>query len=176
MKHPIVAVGLRYGLVSGGLAVVLFFAITLFEENPLIVNKWFDYFLLAVFVFVAVREFRLYYQGGFLQFWQGISVGFVTYATSALLFVILIGIYLNTLGQPWVNDFVADRTAMVEENRENFVEELGEETYRQVRREVAATTITDVLLDDFFRKLMAGLFVTLVVAMVQRKSPVKEKT
>ena len=171
MKNSILRVGLKYGIVSGGLAVVLFFVVMLFDENPLIVNKWFDYFLIAVFVYFSVREFRLYEQGGFLQFWQGISVGFVTYATSALLFAVAIGIYLFTLGQPWVDDFVADRTAMVEENRENFVQELGEATYRQVRQEVAATTTLDILLDDFFRKLMAGLFVTLIVAMVLRRSP-----
>lgn len=171
MKNPILRVGLKYGLVSGGLAIVLFFVIMLFDENPLIVNKWFDYFLIAVFVYFGVREFRRYEQGGYLQFWQGISVGFVTYATSALLFAVVIGIYLFTLGQPWVANFVADRTAMVEENRENFVQELGEATYQQVRREVAATTTFDILLDDFFRKIMAGLFVTLIVAMVQRRNP-----
>lgn len=175
-QHPIVAVGVKYGLVSGGLAIVLFFVIMLFDENPLIVNKWFDYFLLAVFVYFGVREFRQYYNGGFLQFWQGISVGFVTYTTSALLFVAAIGIYLVTYGQAWVDNYVSDRTAMVEENRDNFVKELGESTYQRVRREVQATTTTDILLDDFFRKLMAGLFITLIIAMVQRRSPTKEKT
>lgn len=155
---------------------VLFFAVMLFEENPLIVNKWFDYFLLAVFVYFSVREFRIYYNEGALQFWQGISLGFVTYTVSALLFVAAVGIYLATLGEHWVADYVTDRTAMVEENRTNFIEELGEDTYRRIQREVAATTTSDILLDDFFRKLMAGLFITLIIAMVQRRSPVKEKS
>lgn len=174
-KYPILAVGLRYGLVSGGLSAALFFAVTSFGENPLIVNKWFDYFLIPALVFAGVREFRIYYNAGSLQFWQGASVGFIVYVTIALVFAVVIGVYLSSYGQPWVTDYVRNRVALVEENREEFSEELGEETYLRVLTEVQATTTTDLILDDVFRKLMIGVFVTLIIAMVQRRSPTQEK-
>ena len=172
--HPIIAVGLRYGLVSGALSVILFFVVMLFDENPLIVTKWFDYLLTLGFVFFGVREFRLYYNGGALQFWQGASVGFTLYVSSAALFALIIGTYLATAGQDWVTDYVADRSALVQENQANFTEELGATTYQQVLAEVQATTTIDIVLDDFYRKLMIGVFVTLIVAMVQRRQPAKE--
>ncbi len=175
-KYPILAVGLRYGLVSGGLTVVLFFAVTFFGENPLIVNKWFDYFLIPALVFAAIREFRIYYNARALQFWQGVSVGFVIYVTTALVFAAVIGLYLATHGQSWVTDYVHNRVALVEENQDAFTEELGEETYRRVLTEVQATTTTDLILDDVFRKLMIGVFVTLIIAMVQRRTPTQEMT
>ena len=175
-KYPILTVGLRYGLVSGALATLLFFAVTFFDENPLIVTKWFDYFLIPALVFAGVREFRIYYNARALQFWQGASVGFIIYVTTALVFALVVGAYLTTAGQAWVTDYVRSRVALVEENREAFTEELGEETYRQVRAEVQATTTTDLILDDAFRKLMIGVFVTLIIAMVQRRSPTREKT
>lgn len=176
MRNAIITVGLRYGLVSGILAVLLFFAVILFDENPLIVTKWFDYLLIPGFVFFGVREFRLYYNGGAMQFWQGASVGFITYVLSALLFATVIGTYLATVGEGWVADYVANRTALVQENQENFTERLGEETYQQVLSEVRATTTFDLVLDDFFRKLMIGVFVTLIIATVQRRQPAKEMT
>ncbi len=175
-KYPILAVGLRYGLAGGMLTAVLFFAVTFFGENPLIVNKWFDYFLIPVLVFAAIREFRIYCNARALQFWQGASVGFIVYVTTALVFAAVIGLYLATYGQPWVTDYVRNRVALVEENRDGFTEELGEETYRRVLTEVQATTTTDLVLDDVFRKLMIGLFVTLIIAMVQRRSPTQEIT
>ena len=174
ISKPIIAVGLRYGLVSGVLSVILFFVVMLFDENPLIVTKWFDYLLILGFVFFGVREFRLYYNGGALQFWQGASVGFVTYVSSAVLFALIIGTYLATVGQEWVTDYVADRIALVQENQKNFTEELGAATYQQVLAEVQAVTTLDIVLDDFYRKLMIGVFVTLIVAMVQRRQPAKE--
>ena len=173
-KHPMIAVGLRYGLVSGGLAVVLFFVVMLFDENPLIVTKWFDYLLVPSFVFFSVREFRLYYNGGAMQFWQGASVGFITYVTSALLFAVVVGIYLATVGQGWVADYVADRTALAQKNEENFTQDLGEATYQDMLTEVQATTTMDLVLDDFYRKLMLGVVVTLIIATVQRRQPTKE--
>jgi hypothetical protein len=173
-QHPILAVGLRYGLVSGVLSAVLFFTVTLFGENPLIVNKWFDGFLIPVLVFVAIREFRIYYNARGLQFWQGASVGFVVYGLTALVFALVVGAYLATAGQPWVADYVADRVALVQENQEEFSQELGEETYRQVLTEVEATDTLDLVLDDAFRKLMIGLFVTLIIATVQRRPPAQE--
>ena len=176
MKHPIVVVGVRYGLVSGTLAIILFFAVMPFDENPLIVNKWFDFFLIPVFVYFAVREFRLYYNGGALQFWQGASVGFIVYVTLALLFAGVVGSYLATGGEAWVSDYIEDRTALVQENQENFTEQLGDATYQQVLAEVQAVTTLDLVLDDFYRKLMVGLFVTLIIATVQRRQPAKEMT
>ena len=175
-KYPILTVGLRYGLVSGVLTVVLFFAVTFFGENPLIVNKWFDYFLIPALVLAGIREFRIYYNARALQFWQGISVGFIVYVTTALVFATVIGLYLATYGQAWVTDYVHDRVALVEENQDEFTEELGEETYRRVLTEVQTTTTTDLILDDVFRKLMIGVFVTLIIAMVQRRTPTQEKT
>lgn len=174
-KYPILVVGLRYGLVGGVLTVVLFFAVTFFGENPLIVNKWFDYFLVPALVFAGVREFRIYYNARTLQFWQGASVGFIVYVTTALIFAVVIGVYLSTYGQPWVADYVRSRVALVEENRADFSEDLGEETYRRVRAEVQATTTIDLILDDAFRKLMIGVFVTLIIATVQRRSLTQEK-
>ncbi len=175
-KYPILAVGLRYGLVSGVLSSALFFAVTFFGENPLIVNKWFDYFLIPALVFAGIREFRIYYNARALQFWQGASVGFIIYVATALVFAVIIGLYLSTYGQPWVTDYVRDRVSLVRENREEFTKELGEATYQRVLTEVQATTTTDLILDDVFRKLMIGLFVTLLIAMVQRRSPPKEIT
>ena len=175
-KYPILTVGLRYGLVSGVLTVVLFFAVTFFGENPLIVNKWFDYFLIPALVLAGVREFRIYYNARALQFWQGISVGFIVYVTTALVFAAVIGLYLATYGQPWVTDYVHNRVALVKENQDEFTEELGEKTYQRVLTEVQATTTTDLILDDVFRKLMIGVFATLIIAMVQRRTPTQEKT
>ncbi len=175
-KYPILAVGLRYGLVSGALSTALFFAVTFFGENPLIVNKWFDYFLIPALVFAGVREFRIYYNGRALRFWEGASVGFIIYVTTALVFAVVVGVYLSSFGQPWVRDYVRSRVALVEENREEFTQELGEETYREVLAEVQATTTTDLVLDDTFRKLMIGVFVTLIIAMVQRRSSGQEIT
>ena len=176
MKHPIIAVGLRYGLVSSILAIVLFFAVMLFDENPLIVNKWFDFFLIPVFIYFAVREFRLFYNGGLLQFWQGASVGFIVYVSSALLFAAVVGSYLAAGGETWVNDYIENRTALVQENQANFTEQLGEATYQQVLAEVQKITTLDLVLDDFYRKLMVGLFITLIIATVQRRQPAKEMT
>lgn len=175
-KYPILTVGLRYGLVSGALTAILFFAVTFFNENPLIVTKWFDYFLIPALVFAGVREFRIYYNAGALQFWQGVSVGFIIYVTTALLFAAVVGMYLTTYGQPWVADYVRNRVALVEENRKEFSQELGEEAYRRVLTEVQGTTTTDLVLDDVFRKLMIGVFVTLIIAMVQRRLPTQEIT
>ena len=171
-----VTVGLRYGIVNGILAVILFFIVMLFGENPLIVTKWFDYLLIPGFVFFSIREFRRYYNAGGLQFWQGASVGFITYVTAALLFAVVIGAYLAMAGQGWVADYIVNRTALVQENQENFTQELGADTYRRVLAEVQSVTTIDLVLDDLYRKLMIGVFVTLIIATVQRRQPAKEMT
>ena len=174
MNRAIMLVGLKYGAVSGVLSVLLFFAVVLLDDNPLIATRWFDYVLIPVFVYLAVREFKRYENGGFLLFWQGASVGFVTYVLSGLIFILVAYGYLSTVGERWITDYRQHQVGLLEENREAAIEEMGEENYEQALQNLPNESSVTILSENIFHKLRIGILFTLAIVLLQRKSPPKE--
>lgn len=174
MNRAIMRVGLKYGAVSGVLSVLLFFAVVLLGDNPLIATQWFDYILIPVFVYLAVREFKRYENGSFLLFWQGASVGFVTYVLSGLIFILVAYGYLSTLGETWIIDYRQHQVELLEENREAAIEEMGEANYERALQNLPNESIVTILSENIFHKLRIGILFTLAIVLLQRKSPPKE--
>ena len=174
MNRAILNVGFKYGAISGVLSVLLFFAVVLLGDNPLLATKWFDYVVTPVFIYLAVKEFKRYENGGFLLFWQGASVGFVTYVVSGLIFILVAYGYLSTAGEVWMADYRQHQVELLEENREGAVEEMGEANYARALQNLPNESVAMVLGENIFHKLRIGILFTLAIVLVQRKSPPQE--
>jgi len=172
LKNPYLVVPFKYGLVGGMLAIMLFFILILFGENPLVSGSLFAFFFIPIFVFFAVKEFKKDYNAGYLHFWQGMSIGFVTYMVLALVSAGFLLFYLELINPQLLQDYILDRVALMEGSKQNLVERLGEDTYSNSLLSVQNATAFDLALDDFLRKIFAGFFITTIIAVVMRQRPV----
>lgn len=174
-QNPLLTVPVKYALVGGFLTIVLFFILLFFDKNPFVANKWFDFILLPIFVFFSVKEYKKYYNGGFLHFWQGMTVGFFTCFIIAVIAAVFIWSYLNFVSPELLQEFITDRINLITESKESFIQQFGEEIYRKTLADMKLLTPADMALDDFLRKVFIGLFITSVVAVVMRRLPPAEK-
>lgn len=173
--NPLLTVPVKYALVGSLLTVVLFFILLFFDKNPLIANRWFDFMLLPIFIFFSVKEYKKYYNSGFLHFWQGMTVGFFTCFFIAVIAAAFIWSYLSFASPELLQEFIIDRTNLITESKENFIEQFGEEVYRKTLADMKLVTPADMAWDDFLRKVFIGLFITSIVAVVMRRLPPIEK-
>jgi hypothetical protein len=83
-------VAIKYALLCGAFLLLLFWVSYRFGSNPLIDFRhlFFDLVIFVLFIFFSCKEFKSYRNGGILHFWQGMTLGFLTYAPAALLFSI----------------------------------------------------------------------------------------
>lgn len=171
IQSPYLVVPLKYGSVGGVLSILLIFILPWFGENPLIRGNLFSFFFVPIFVFFSIKEFKKYYNGGYLHFWQGMSIGFLTYTVLALLSAIFIWIYLETLNPEVLQEYITDRIQLMTGSKANLVERLGEATFEQSLKSVQLTTAFDMALDDFIRKVAIGFFITTIISIVMRQQP-----
>lgn len=169
LKNKLIAVPLRYGIIGGGITILLFLIFYFLDMNPLANIKMVDMFILAIFIFFALKEFRDRYNDRQLHFWQGMTGGVVTYLTIAIISAIFILIMTVIIDPDMTTKYIDGLTKLLIDNRQSMVETINEESYLEALAGVAETTPFDLALDDFLKKSMIGLFLTIIIAVILRK-------
>jgi hypothetical protein len=171
-----VVVSLRYALVATLLSIIVFAGLYFFGENPLLQGRFFDFIVIPLFLFFSIKEFKDRKNGGFLQFWQGMTVGFFVYFGLALLFAVFIYIYIQFVDFNVFTDYIQDRIALIQGNKVNLIEQMGEETYYRTLDQMEKVRPLDVAIDDFYKKNLIGFFFATIISVILRKQEFLQKS
>lgn len=169
-------VPVKYGAFASLLAITVLLGLYFMDESPFTSNDIPDFIIIGLFVYFAIREFRDYYNGGNLQFWEGMTVGFFCYVTLAVLTALFIGLLFPLIDADILQQYVQNRTNLLVNNKEQVISQLNEEAYNKALKEIKETSLLDLSLDDLIRKLLMGLFLTSVLALASKRKIVSEKS
>lgn len=168
-KNRLFSIAVKYGLIGGLLVVFLYLLFYFLGKNPLLEIKYIDLPILGIFIFFALKEFKVRFNDGELRFWQGITGGMITYVTIAVISGIFILILLNVIDPGITQSYIESRVSLLNENKETLIESINEQAYADALEGVQNTTATDLALDDFLKKSIIGLFLTIIIAVILRK-------
>ena len=169
--RPIYAVPLKFGLVGGAMSALLFASIYFFGKNPLVVYRQFDFgfLLLPLFLFFSIREFRDFGNNRELRFWQGMTVGFLTYIGIAFISALFVWVFVSFVDDQLLAGYVGDRLRLLSIMKEEMVARMGEAVYEKAYSEVQGINAFEVAADDFLKKTFIGLFLTILISVFLRK-------
>ena len=168
---PIVKVPLKYGFFGGILVVIAIIVMNFFEGNPIVNSRILDFFILPLFTFFSIKEYRDYYNAKELHFWHGIIIGYINVFTIAIISSLFIYIFISFIDQETLITYVTARVNEMINNKENLKETMGEEVYQSTLSNVKNITAFDVALDDLIKKSLIGLFVTIIISVILRRVP-----
>lgn len=161
-------VSLKYGLFGSGFYILLFFILAYLKDNPYDTIKWADFLLIPLFVFFAVKEYKDIYNNRELRYWQGMTVGFITYTVMAVVAFLFVYLYFGIINPENLLEYKDEKIALVMSQKDRTISEMGEDTYRRTLDSVRAITKINLSLDTFLRKEFIGLFLTIVISVTQR--------
>jgi hypothetical protein len=156
-------------MLGGGIAVLLFLIFYFLDLDPLVNIKMIDIVILAIFIFFALKEFRDRYNNRELHFWQGMTGGVVNYVTIALISSLFILVMTVIIDPELTTNYIESRIGLLEENKQTLIETMDEDTFYEAIAGVEQTTPFDLALDDFLKKSVIGLFLTIIIAVILRK-------
>ncbi len=165
--RPIFSIGLKYGLGGSVIAIGLFFAMQGLGENPMVwtAPKLVAYSVIfTAFALLALVEFRRYHWVGKWRFWYGLLLGIIVYGTICLS-TFLAAYTVMQFDDQLVESYRDVSLQSLESRQEEFLEQFGEEQYTQTQGAVQAIGAGDILLDDLFKKLLLGFFLTATIAL-----------
>ena len=167
---PLIAIGIRYGVIAGILCGVLLMAMYYMGRHPLMVSPFVDFrvLLFGVFIFFSLREFRDYYQEGALYFWQGMvgSFFFVMVAgTISALVLLAFCAYEST----FIPTYVKAMTEYLKTFPPEDIERIGKDVFESNLNGLSDTNGKQIAGKYFIQSVMIGFFVSIILSVILRK-------
>lgn len=161
---------LKYALICGVFLLIIFVLFQYMGTSPLInLNHLLvDLVVFGVFMFFALKEYRVYHNEGYLHLWQGMTMGFVIYAIGSILFSAGLYLYLEIKPEEIAN-YQAQALNFLSEKSEIYIKEFGEAGYQEQIKVINEVTVWDLIKGAGVKKILAGLFVTPVISIILRK-------
>jgi len=172
LKKPLIYVPIKYGALATVLLGLLFIVLYSMGKHPLFVPLFMDIRLvmLPVFMFFAMKDFRDGHNNSELHFWQGLTVGFLTFTTIAVLMSAFVMIFAEVSGD-FLNQYIASRLELLEVNKEQAIEAFSNDFVQEQIDALPLTRPFDLAVDYFWKTIAIGIFLNIILAVVLRKQP-----
>jgi hypothetical protein len=175
MIRTLAGISARWGGIAAILSIGSMIAMYYLGRHPLMVAPFMDFriFLYGIFIFLALKEYREYHQGGVLYFWQGMAGSFVLVATAAVLGSILLRIF-GSLESDFIPSYISGMTEYLEGFPEEDIERIGKEAYERNLQDLPSTNIAQMAVLYMVQSFAIGLFVSIILSVILRKQPKPE--
>lgn len=163
-------VAYKYALICGVFLLLSFWISYRFGSNPMMDFRhlFFDLIIFSLFVFFSCKEFKSYRNGGILHFWQGMTLSFMTYMPATLLF--LVGLVVFFQADPnLLEDFKMQAASFMQINKEEFLQDMTQAQFDERLTQIQGVSAAQMISSATFKKLVAGFFVSPVIAIILRK-------
>jgi hypothetical protein len=172
MSKTLFKISARYGAVGGILAFALMLVMYYTGPHPLLTSPFLDFriLLFGIFIFFTLKEFRDYYQGGILYFWQAMLGGLTVVLIASMitsLFLLIFGSY----HQAFVVSYIEQITVYIKSFPKEDIERIGQETYDRNLSALPATNIYDLAQTYFTQGMAIGFFVNIILSVTLRRQP-----
>lgn len=172
---PLYRVPVKYGAAAAVLAIVLMIVMYFSGKHPMLIPVFYDYriFLFGVIIFFSIKEYRQYYNGGRLHFWEGLVNGIITYVIVALMagafiwvFSLIVPDFLESYINGTIRGLELDKDQLTTGGGITITEE---EFQRQVNnlKNIRPSVLT---LDYIIKSMVIGFPITLILAVLLRKT------
>ncbi len=139
------------------------------DLNPLINGKFSDFILIPIMVFFAIKEYRDYENQEKLWFWQGMSIGFINYITIGIFSALFVGAFIFWIDGQVLMEYINNRVEYLMTHKQEILKEMNEDRFNGTIEDVKKISAMDVIWDQILRKMIIGLFLTIILSVFLRK-------
>ncbi len=167
-NQAIIRVGIRYGVLCGLVSFALVLVLYFVGSNPFGDIGRFTYLPIPVFIFLAIRYFKLFNESE-IGFGRGLRVGLSVAFYNALCAAMLVFLFVTFIGPEILENHVTEMKALLEATREEQIKLLGVKMYEEGYKALDMISPSMLAADDFVRRIFVGGIFSLVAAVFFRK-------
>lgn len=163
---------IKYALLCGFFAIGAFAVTFALEGNPFldVSHMILDVFIFALFIGFGAYEYKTYVKGGFLKFWEGMTMSFLVYTQATALFGIMLAIYFSVSADP-LQDYQQAAMAFLEAEKDTYLKKFDESRYQQEWNDIQNLTLAGLFLNSLLKKIISGFFVAPVISIILKNNP-----
>lgn len=158
------------GLIGSALVAASILILFYLGRHPMLLNIVLDVRipLYGIFIFVSTKMYRDYHNAGELHFWEGMTTGFLTYSVMAVVSSLFILVFAGIESTGFLSEYVRLASIPLEEHKDIFIENFGEEVYKETLLQLPKTTAWDLCRDYLLKSMFIGIFLTIILTLALR--------
>lgn len=150
----------HYGSISALCSFGLFLLLYFVVKNPLGNISFVGFWIPIVFIVLATKSFKSTAENGYITYGQGLRTGTWTSLFSAILFSLLIYIFLKIVDHSIVETYIDEALSQLELSKDVLNKSMYHTTLESIEKSTAGT----LALSEFYTKFIGGFIVSLIVA------------
>jgi len=159
----------KFGSLGGLFCLISFLFLAWLYGDPTNLNLVFGYIIVPIVIFLAIKYFKDYTNEGLLSFSEGMSVGFVAYMILGI--ISGLGVWLVLLiSDDLFQSILSAKLQILAENKDMIIGQVGEKSFDTTKNSINEMTALDVALNDSLWKIIPGLFFTIIISIILRKT------
>lgn len=165
---------LKYTLIYGSLAALscILFFLGLYYTNPNpLANRRPDIGFNIMFIIVSLYYFKKN-RGGYMQFYEGFSVGFLVNIFAALLTGLFLYIFIEFIDYQPFQTWIDEGKKMLISQKETFIKIMNKETFQRQLEGLDKAKTYQLILDDLMFKQFSIVAISLLSIVMRRNRPV----
>lgn len=166
MRKLILRNSLIFGALAGVSCFLFFLAMYFSFDNPLSLRRP-DLGINVIFIFFAIWYYKKQ-MGGFLHFYEGFSIGFLTNIIGAFISGILIYLFIEFIDLKPFTTWILEGKLLLIKQKDTFGKILNDESFRRQLLSFDNAKPYQLFLDELMFKQLAIIFISLM-SMVMRK-------
>jgi hypothetical protein len=164
---------IRYALICGGICMVLVVSLFYMGKHPLLFPLFLDFriILFPVLFYFMLKEFRDFYFGGILHFWQGLILTIeFTMIWGVFCYVVLVTV--AAIDPTFITSYVQQlQEAALKFPPKEIIDKIGKEAYERNLQTLSATKGVDVAKLYWKQGLLISAFFSIIISVILRRQP-----
>jgi hypothetical protein len=167
-EQAVVRTGIRYGVLCALLSFGITLTLYLAGANPYGQTSIFSLVFMPVFIFLGCAYFKKYNDQN-IGFLKALRVALAITFYAALASAMLLYIFSVFAGFEAIQRHITEMKLMLESTRAETVKIIGQANYDKTMLQLEKTTPYHLAADDFMKKIMTGLIISIIAAVYFRK-------
>lgn len=168
---PILKTALNFGALSGLGSFSVFLVLYWLGFNPLGPSSWMGVWVPLLFMILASRHYRNVENSGFLFYWQGFRLAFLTACAGAMIYGALSWAFVTIIDASILDTFKQQSLEALELTEGMMKSFMGETAFEQSVESINNMNMGDVASSDVFNKMLGGLLSAFIIAAFMRREP-----
>lgn len=159
-----------YGLTTSVITIIAFITFFYLDQQPWrnTLSLIMDVIIIGTMTFVATKDFRDNENGGELRFYHGMTIGFVIYAATALIFAIFYTLFMTVIEPDFLELYRGSMLEFLESRKDMLIANGSEESFQTQVEGLKDVTVSGLALDAFGKKVISGLFLAPIFSVILR--------
>ncbi len=169
-QPPVLKTALNFGAMSGLASFAMFLLLYYTGFNPLGQISWVGVWIPVVFIVLGTKHYRDHEGLGYISYWQGFRVGFLTASCGAFLFALMVWSFATVIDAQIVERFKQESLMYLEQTEQLSKSMFGEAIYDASVENIEKITTGTISAQEFWDKTFGGLIISLITAAFLRKN------